>query len=355
MGLSSVFDRIASQHVQALDGEDRGETRGPSQERMIVGDMSTGARNPTSSAWTVDAHGALEAGPYQAFADVLTAREAYRAKSRARRLLERPLAGAVVLFFRLLPWMPPIRVRARLFTGQILSVVLPEMLSREVYLHGFFEAPLTRMLLSFLRPGMVFADVGAQYGYYSLLAHALVGPHGRVFAFEPAPYTYSILSENIRHLPNVVAENIAIYSTPGVVAIHDFGRAFSGLNSLIPQPRVPPDLAKGLKAKRFDVRGVRLDDYFAEHGVSPNFVKIDVESTEIHVLRSMENLLRTARPVVSIEVGDFGLSGAGESGECVRFLLDRGYQCFEYRDGTLHALRERSTYADDNLLFVPIG
>jgi len=322
---------------------------------MIVGEMSTDARSPSRSAWTVDAHGALEAGPYQAFADVLTAREAYRAKSRARRLLERPLAGTVVLFFRLLPWMPPIRVRARLFTGQVLSVVLPEMLSREVYLHGFFEAPLTRMLLSFLRPGMVFADVGSQYGYYSVLAHALVGPNGRVFAFEPAPYTYSVLAENVRRLPNVVAENVAAYSAPGVVPIHDFGRAFSGLNSLIPQPRVPPELAKGLKAKRFDVRAVRLDDYFAEQGVNPNFVKIDVESTEIHVLRGMERLLRTARPLVSIEVGDFGLSGAAESGECVRFLLERGYRCFEYRAGRLQPLRERSTYADDNLLFVPIG
>lgn len=297
----------------------------------------------------------LEGGPNFHLVAALSDREAFRAKSRVGRLLRRPLAGTVVLLYRRLPWIPPMRVRARLFTGQSFSVVLPELLSREVYLHGFFEAPLTRMLLSLLRPGMVFADVGSQYGYYSVLAHRLVGPTGRVFAFEPAPQTYSVLKENVAGLKNVVAENLAVYSTAGVVAIHDFGPAHSGLNSLLPQPRVAPDEASRLKPKRIDIPSVRLDDYFADRRIAPDFVKIDVESMEIHVLKSMERLLRDVRPAVSVEIGDLGVIGAGESRECVRFLLDRGYRCLEYRDGTLVPHHERATYEHDNLLFVPIS
>jgi FkbM family methyltransferase len=308
------------------------------------------------SAWAaLDESMTLDGGPNRELAAALADREAFRAMSRLRRLLRRPLSGTAVLLFRRFPWIPPVRVRARLFTGQSLSVILPELLSREVYLHGFFEAPLTRMLLALLRPGMVFADVGAQYGYYSMLAHRLVGPAGRVFAFEPAPHTYSVLRDNVAGLENVVAENVAVYSTAGVVGIHDFGPAHSGLNSLLPQPRVGPDEASRLRPKRIEIRSVRLDDYFAEQGVAPDFVKIDVESMELHVLKSMETLLRDARPAVSVEIGDLEVSGASESRESVRFLLDRGYRCLEYREGRLVRHRERTRYEHDNLLFVPVA
>jgi FkbM family methyltransferase len=236
-----------------------------------------------------------------------------------------------------------------------MTVVLPEYLSRECYLHGFFEPPLTRMLLSQLRPGMVFADVGAQYGYYSVLAQRLVGPTGRVFAFEPTPQTYSVLAQNVAGLGNVVAENLAVHSTPGVITIHDFGPAHSGLNSMLSSPRVSERAASRLRAKRFEVRCVRLDEYFAERGIKPDFVKVDVESAEIHVLRSMENLLATVRPAVSVETGDYGAAGAGQTRDCIRYLVDRGYECFEYGPGGLVPHSEKSTYGYDNLLFLPAG
>jgi hypothetical protein len=98
---------------------------------------------------------------------------------------------------------------------------------------------------------------------------------------------------------------------------------------------------------------VRLDDYFAERGITPDFVKIDVESAEIYVLRGMENLLATTRPAVSVETGDYAWTGAGDTRECIRFLLDRGYRCFEYGAGRLLPHHEKSSYGYDNLLFLP--
>jgi FkbM family methyltransferase len=296
----------------------------------------------------------LDFGPHQHLADALSDAERFRARSRVGRFARRPAAGSVVSAFRMFPSLPPLKRRAHLFTGQPFTVVLPELLSREVYLHGFFEAPLTRILLALLRPDMVFADVGAQYGYYSVLAHRLVGRGGRVFAFEPTPTTYSVLRENVAGLPGVVAEDIAANSTAGVVRMHDFGQAHSGLNSLLPQPRVSKEEARTLRAKGFDVQSVRLDDYFAARGVDPDFVKIDVESAEIHVLTGMDRLLREARPIVSVEVGDLDVAGAGESGACIRFLEERGYRCLEYRAGGLHPVEARARYEHDNLLFVPM-
>jgi FkbM family methyltransferase len=271
------------------------------------------------------------------------------------RLLRKPVAGTLVGLYRLFPWLPPVRVRARLFSGQTMTVVLPELLSWETYLHGFFEPELTRILLALLRPGMVFADVGAQYGYYSVLAHRLVGPTGRVFAFEPTPRTHAVLRRNASRLPNVVAEQVAVYSSAGVLPIHDFGPAYSGLNSVMPFPRVAKEQASGLHGRPFQVRSVRLDDYFGQLGLTPDFVKIDVEAAEISVLQGMEALLANARPAVSVETGDYGWTGAVESRESVRYLLDRGYRCLESRAGRLVPHRQKSSYGYDNLLFLPVS
>jgi FkbM family methyltransferase len=296
---------------------------------------------------------ALDFGPNVDLAAALADCERYRSSSRAARLLRKPIPATIIALYRLLPWLPTLRVRARLFSGQTLGAILPEYLSRETYLHGFFEAPLTRILLSQLRPGMVFADVGAQFGYYSVLAEGLVGPTGRVFAFEPTPTTYSILRENVSGFRNVVAENLAVYSSAGVLTLHDFGGAHAGLNSVLPHPRVAREEAERLQGRRFEARSVRLDDYFGERGIKPDFVKIDVESAEIYVLRGMEDLLANVRPAVSVETGDYGWTGAGATRECIRFLLERGYQCFEYGAGRLMPHRQKSSYGYDNLLFLP--
>src|SRR6202022_2537025 len=98
---------------------------------------------------------ALNFGPNVDLAEALPDWERYRSSSRAARFLRKPIPATLIALYRLLPWMPTMKVHARLFSGQTLGAVLPEYLSRETYLHGFFEAPLTRILLSQLRPGMI--------------------------------------------------------------------------------------------------------------------------------------------------------------------------------------------------------
>jgi FkbM family methyltransferase len=293
-------------------------------------------------------------GENQALADALADGERFRSKSRRWKFLHKPLAGALLSVYGLLPRLAPLKVRARLFTGQVMTGVLPEYLSHEVYLNGFFEAPLTRILLAHVRPGMVFVDVGAQFGYYSVLAHRLVGPTGRVFAFEPTPRTYSVLRQNVDRLSNVVAEPIAASSSAGELTLHDFGATNCGLNSILPHPRVVAEQGARLKGRPFVVASIRLDDYFDERGIRPSFVKIDVETAELDVLQGMEGLLRLARPAITLETGDYAWTGGRQSRDCVRFLLERGYRCLEYAGGKLVPHREKSTYGNDNLLFLPL-
>src|SRR5216684_7222763 len=66
------------------------------------------------------------------------------------------------------------------------------------YVTGEHEMPVQQALAKYLRPGMVFYDVGANGGFFSLLGASLVGPRGRVVAFEPHPTTAEQLREQMR-------------------------------------------------------------------------------------------------------------------------------------------------------------
>src|SRR5262249_8726257 len=134
-----------------------------------------------------------------------------------------------------------------IFTGQRMRVVVPEVVGAELYRHGYIEPAMTRVLLERLRPGMVFVDVGAHYGYYSLLASQAVGPAGAVLAVEPARRTFQILRRNVARLDNVTAHQVAAQAATGTMDLHDFGPRQSALNTLLSTPRVPRAEARRLR------------------------------------------------------------------------------------------------------------
>lgn len=81
-------------------------------------------------------------------------------------------------------------------------------------------------------------------------------------------------------------------------------------------------------------------------------VKIEAESSEMHVLRGAERTINQFHPRIIVEVGDFNLAGVVSSSELVRSLLALGYRAYErsHCDVSLHELR--ATYEYGNLLFV---
>ncbi|WP_240732696.1 FkbM family methyltransferase [Halioglobus maricola] len=71
--------------------------------------------------------------------------------------------------------------------------------SRQLRESAVWEPYESSLLLQVLRPGQVFIDVGANIGYFSLLAAGVVGPKGRVFAFEPDPANFILMQRSIGH------------------------------------------------------------------------------------------------------------------------------------------------------------
>jgi FkbM family methyltransferase len=247
-------------------------------------------------------------------------------------------------------WSMPLRTRT--FWGARMRVRIPELVSNELLRDGLFEPGLTAYMLGILKPGDTVLDVGAHYGYFTLLASDLVGAGGEVHAFEPTPSTFAMLRGNVRGRVNVVANQTAVWAAPQEITITDLGPRLSALNTVF-APRLKNGELKRLKATQVAVPAVSLDDYCTGHGLLPILIKVDAESSEHHVLRGMKGLLTSARPFVTLEVGDFDLPDVPRSAELVRSMISHGYVPLEYTDGVLKSHRIQESYRYDNLLFAP--
>ncbi len=245
----------------------------------------------------------------------------------------------------------PVHCHVRTFWGDLLEVTLPEVVSYQIAFSGFYERDLTNIFIECVSPGMTVLDIGAQYGYFTLLAAELVGASGSVHSFEPTKATYEILKKNAKGRPNLHVNNVAVFSESTELEFRDFGTDNCAFNSLY----APRDtrLAESGPIEHVKVKAVSVDDYIAETGVKPDFLKIDAESAEYKILQGMTKTLNDVRPVFTVEVGDSDLEGVPSSKELVQFALSFGYQVYACKEGIIYPHFVSNRYGYDNLLFMP--
>jgi len=233
-----------------------------------------------------------------------------------------------------------------LFWGQPMTVLHPEHVSNKLARHGYFERGLTEMLIRHLRPGLVMYDIGAHFGYFSLLGSALVGSAGHVYSFEPTEATHARLLTNTRLLDNVTPIKHAVYSETTELVFCDMGQKDSSLNHV----RAKDEGERSVDEVR--VPAVSLDDFVNDHR-PPDFVKVDAEGAEFAILRGMVGVLENQRPMITLEVGEYinQQTGNPPSRESVDFLLERGYTAYEFSDGAIRSHTPIDEYGYDNLLF----
>ncbi|MGB7345659.1 MAG: FkbM family methyltransferase [Pirellulaceae bacterium] len=239
----------------------------------------------------------------------------------------------------------------KLFWGQPMTIVYPEYVSGLIGKHGYFEEDLTTVLLENIKPGMVVYDVGAHFGFYSLLASELVGDAGHVYSFEPTKRTYDVLAENAGRCDNITASNIAAFSETCEISFWDQGLSSSSLNFIVAdESQVNPDYIK--QGGKVTVPAVKLDE-FAIDNRDPDFLKVDAEGAEGPILHGMQDIITRSFPAITLECGDDVNERTGNNPcrENVQFLLDHGYEAFDYRSGqeVRHELTER--YGVANILF----
>lgn len=164
---------------------------------------------------------------------------------------------------------------------------------------GTTEEEEQRTLARVLKPGHVFYDVGANKGFYAVIAARLVGPQGSVHAFEPFDDSVLAIEDNTRlnGFQNVTVWPVAVSDTAGIGNLVTNGEDFEFRlsTSLNAREEVDP--------RAVQVEVVELDQLVNEGRLPPpDVVMIDVEGAEVAVLRGMAGILRSHRPTVLCEV-----------------------------------------------------
>jgi FkbM family methyltransferase len=216
--------------------------------------------------------------------------------SAYQRLLLRALASSTVgpAFERLLEdhvW------RVEQGEGAGLKLRLPQ--NRD-YVAGTSELPVQRTIASQLQPGNVFYDVGANVGFFSLLAARRVGTGGRVYAFEPVPSNAESVRRNalLNDLHNVQVVEVA--AGREAASAEFLMTRWDGGGSLSADAVRPSHVLS-----RIQVRVAPLDELIDSQNMPlPDVVKIDVEGTEMDVLAGMSRTIRRCMPTLLYEVDD---------------------------------------------------
>ncbi len=157
---------------------------------------------------------------------------------------------------------------------------------------GFWEPINTRIVTNHLmfHPDTVFVDIGANAGYYSVLASEILSNRGQVLAYEPDPLQFQCLVDNIRRrdLKNVQAFALAAGNENRMAKLMQHHANF-GDNRIYPGQGTNHDDEWNFKEGLIDVEMVTLDSHLK--GVVPDLIKIDVQGYEYFVLEGLKDTL----------------------------------------------------------------
>ncbi|MEA3016834.1 MAG: hypothetical protein QOI38_1556 [Sphingomonadales bacterium] len=173
---------------------------------------------------------------------------------------------------------------------------LDDGFAANVLLDGYWESWLTRFIARTVRPGSVAIDVGANYGYYSLLLADLVGPDGHLYAIEPNPAAADLLRRSI------ILNGFAARATVCEAA----AGANDGAAATLVVPEHEPKNAS-LAADPAPAAGARHEvivrrlDALVRADRRIGFIKVDAEGGEEAIFAGMARILEVQRPPMVLE------------------------------------------------------
>lgn len=238
------------------------------------------------------------------------------------------------------------------------------LLQKDIKINLYFDSILCRLiycdrfewrerqfLKNYLKPGDIFVDAGANIGLFTLIASRLVGPGGKVVAFEPCTKTFDRLAGNVElnRMNNVQCFQMALSERSGQIQMNLSLDGYDAWNSM-----APPHA--GIAFATETVNAVTWDDFVHEHDLvgRATFMKIDVEGWESHVLAGgVEKLSRKDAPVLQVEFTDAASESAGTTCQALyQQLKGLGYQMFLYDEKSNRIIPDplREHYPDVNLI-----
>jgi FkbM family methyltransferase len=270
--------------------------------------------------------------------------------NRAARFKKHPLKAlyfyTLVALNRFTPLLLPIK--ARTLWGHHLYAYETSAIGSMHFL-GFYDREITLFLLQYFKEPGDILDVGANIGVYTSLFTQIAKSDAKIVAFEPTPSTYTVLHNNVGHLPQVETTQLALSDHAGTITFFDYGLRHGVFNSTTAQPL---DFLRH-QGKEINVPTTTLDVWCSEHAVRPSLIKLDTEGTEASILTHSSQVLTTYQPVILLEVGG-GEAWSKNNNDSLDILTTHQYQFFTVSDrGELVPHTRQASYQYTNLVCIP--
>jgi len=237
---------------------------------------------------------------------------------------------------------------ARLDKGFRMNLDLQDPEQLKVYFYGHYHERYEAQLVArLLEEDDVFWDIGANVGYFTLVAATALAGSGQIVAFEPGNNAYARLTENIALNPyeNIKTYPVAVSDREGEAVLHVSGDIADSSASLFP--------AGAAAAGEELCRTVALDQFRAAEGLrEPTLIKLDAEGAELAVLQGAQRLIAQSSPLFLMEMEEKNLKAAGASKAAIQeFLTGYGYRAAHLKKGRWQATSDVTTVKGRNIFW----
>lgn len=218
---------------------------------------------------------------------------------------------------------------------------------QQLYFLGEYEKAISKIASRLINAGDTCIDVGANFGWYATMMAQLCGPDGKVHAFEPVPKTF-----------NELEVNVSLSNFKSNITVNQKVLGDRQQNVSIRVPKGEPSGHASIALKRngndesFDCEMLTLDHYLKDKLIeNVDFVKVDIEGSEMMFLKGASRLFSQAVPPVILM--EMALEQSKHFGylpnDLVRFIRTKGDYAFFAVDEPRCSLTQIDGFADDDI------
>jgi len=231
-------------------------------------------------------------------------------------ILLKPVANSSDVFKKISP-----------YNFYILLNIQDKSIGRPLLMKGSYEQSTSETFVKYLKPDSCVIDIGANIGYYSLLA-ASQCPRGKVFSFEPDKKNFQMLKTSIVYNgfeAIIQAYNLAVSNANKTIIISDLGNTSNSGARVTSENEDLLKINSAPDAYFEKIEAIQLDTFLTE--IRVDIVKIDIEGHEPYAIQGMLNTLKRDQPVIFAELApsNIKLFSGMEPSDFLQPLLDIGY------------------------------
>lgn len=273
--------------------------------------------------------------------------------SKVRRLLNDPFKYVSAMVHRAFVYPKTKQekiVDANLFYGRKMKIALPA--STDIYLTGgkshSSEIRLALFMLKNLTENDQFLDIGAHFGYFTLIASEIVGTNGRVISFEPTTKSFRLLQTNAESLKNVKCFQKAISNSEDNITFYEFPNLHSEYNSSDVTQFEHENWFKNAAPTKVEVQATTIDKITELELFDPKIIKIDVEGAEFNVISGGLIYFKSHSPIIVMEYLEPKRKNQNHV-NALQLLLSIGYHSYIIKhDGQLASVTDIDNYLISN-------